>query len=85
MITAKELYRKIKARYPDFRPPKPEPNDFSVRKEPPLNEQQLKLLEMGFPVKPNYDPRFYKDRTDPEETDRFLKAVTRKLEKQPTR
>lgn len=61
MISARKLYRKIKAKYPDFRPPKPEPNNFDVRKKPPLTEQQLQLLENGFPVRPNYEPHFYED------------------------
>lgn len=34
---------------------------FGVRKQPPLTQKQLELLEAGFNVKPNYDPFFYKD------------------------
>ena len=76
MISAEELYRKIKAKYPDLRPPKAEPNGFTVRAKPPLDGDQLKLLEAGFPVKPSYDPRFYKDsKMDPKEVDRVIEAI----------
>lgn len=61
MIPAEELYKKIKAKYPDFEVPKAEPNDFSFRPDPPLTPEQLELLEAGFDVKPSYDPRHYPD------------------------
>lgn len=74
MISARDLYKKIKEKYPDFRAPKRNPNEvrlpdetddeyynriFGVKANPPLTEEQLNLLEMGFPVKLDCNPFFY--------------------------
>lgn len=52
---------------------------FNIRPKPPLDDEQLRLLEMGFPVKPSYDPRFYKDsKMDPKYVDWVIEQVNKK-------
>jgi predicted nucleotidyltransferase len=64
MIPAEELYKKIKEKYLNFKPDKYHDTDFSTPEKPPLTEEQLELLEHGFPVKPNKE---VKSRTIPTE------------------
>lgn len=61
MISAEDLYRKIKAKYPDWEPPRAESRDYSVPDRPPLSQQDLELIEAGFPITPAFDPRHYPD------------------------
>ena len=57
MMPAEDLYKRIKAKYSDFRVPKQNClESFQYPSQTPLTEHQLELLEMRYPVKPNYDP-----------------------------
>lgn len=76
MISAQQLYQKIKAKYPDFRPPKAAPNDFRTHPTGPIDEDQIRLMEAGFPVNPGYDPRAYPDSNmDPEVINRIINKL----------
>jgi len=80
MISAKELYQKILEKYPDFQVPNHNPcEEFYYPPRPPLTMEELELLEMGYPVKPSFDP--FRDNESREYTHKLVGQMLNQRDK----
>ncbi|GEM_PF-6863912 len=80
MISAEELHQKILEKYPDFQVPKHNTcEEFYYPPRPPLTLEELELLEMGYPVKPSFDP--FRDDESKEYSHKIVGQIFNKMDK----